>query len=71
MEFKSDSRFELDIQIHIKQHGRGNECDLWKLTEFKSDSRFEHGRGNECDLWKLTEFKSNSLFELGTQIHIK
>ncbi|MQL81229.1 hypothetical protein Taro_013706 [Colocasia esculenta] len=23
------------------QHGRSDESDLWKLTEFKSDSRFQ------------------------------
>ncbi|MQL84901.1 hypothetical protein Taro_017423 [Colocasia esculenta] len=28
---------------NLFQHGRGDECDLWKLTEFKLDSRFELG----------------------------
>ncbi|MQM19751.1 hypothetical protein Taro_052762 [Colocasia esculenta] len=23
------------------QHGQGDDCDLWKLTEFNSNSRFE------------------------------
>ncbi|MQL79079.1 hypothetical protein Taro_011503 [Colocasia esculenta] len=41
-EFNSDSRFELDAQIHLKQHGQGDDCDLWKLTEFSLDSRFLH-----------------------------
>ncbi|MQM09464.1 hypothetical protein Taro_042337 [Colocasia esculenta] len=62
------------------EHDRGNERDLWKLTEFRSDFRFElgtqihikqHGQGDDYDLRKLTEFKSDSRFELGTQIHIK
>ncbi|MQM23092.1 hypothetical protein Taro_056153, partial [Colocasia esculenta] len=36
-----DSQFELDAQFHLKQHGQGDGCDLWKLTEFNSDFRFE------------------------------
>ncbi|MQL99207.1 hypothetical protein Taro_031927 [Colocasia esculenta] len=36
---------KLEIFIRLAsglfQHGRGDECDLWKLTEFNSDSRFE------------------------------
>ncbi|MQM20503.1 hypothetical protein Taro_053525, partial [Colocasia esculenta] len=62
------------------QHGRSDECDLWKLTEFNSYSWFEHdaqihikqyGQGDDCDLWKLTEFNLESRFELDVQIHLK
>ncbi|MQL86722.1 hypothetical protein Taro_019266 [Colocasia esculenta] len=47
--FKNEElRFEgskLEILIRLAsdffQHGQGDDCDLWKLTEFNSDSRFE------------------------------
>ncbi|MQL79503.1 hypothetical protein Taro_011939 [Colocasia esculenta] len=36
---------KLEILIRLAsgffQHGQGDGCDLWKLTEFNSDSRFE------------------------------
>ncbi|MQL72912.1 hypothetical protein Taro_005240 [Colocasia esculenta] len=36
---------KLEILIRLAsgffQHGQGDECDLWKLTELNSDSRFE------------------------------
>ncbi|MQL86910.1 hypothetical protein Taro_019449 [Colocasia esculenta] len=37
------SKLEILIRLAIDffQHGQGDECDLWKLTEFNSDSQFE------------------------------
>ncbi|MQM15885.1 hypothetical protein Taro_048840 [Colocasia esculenta] len=49
----------LEILIRLAsglfQHGRVDECDLWKLTEVNSDSRFLHRVE-----WKDTRMKTKT-----------